>query len=347
MPQGFESVAEGTVGELDQSGSPEEAANAIEGLLDLGQETNPAVGENGVAERPASEETIEQFGQDDNADEILEEEDQRSAEGQDTRQREEDEPTGDLYTVTVQGETRDVTLDELQSGFMLQADYTKKTQGLAEERRGFEENANAVLHERQQYVKLLSALEQQLSNGGEQEPDWVELSRNDPVGYTRQKAAWDQNQTILNAARNERERVSQQQHQDDAKSMAEQGNYQRQLMVAAKPELADPEKAQAYQQDLRQYATNTYGFNDAELGMITDHRQALILEKAMLYDKAMQKGGVVQKKMKSKGPRAVIRPGAARGTEVVRTREGRQAQDRFNRTGDVSDAARLMENFVD
>jgi hypothetical protein len=346
MPQGFESVAEGTVGELDQSGSPEEAANAIEGLLDLGQETNPAVGENGVAERPASEETIEQFGQDDNAGEILEEEDQQSAEGQDTRQREEDEPTGDLYTVTVQGETRDVTLDELQSGFMLQADYTKKTQGLAEERRGFEENANAVMHERQQYVKLLSALEQQLSNGGEQEPDWVELSRTDPVGYTRKKAAWDQNQSVLNAARSERERVESVQQGENNQKMADYGAHQRQLIVNAKPELKDPEVAKKYQQDLRNYATSTFGFTDQELLGITDHRQALILEKAMLYDAAVAKGGVVQKKLKTGGPRAVIRPGAARGTEVVRNRESRQAQDRFDSTGDVRDAARLMEKFV-
>lgn len=39
------------------------------------------------------------------------------------------------YTVKVGGIEREVTLDELQSGYMRQADYTQKTQALAEDKR--------------------------------------------------------------------------------------------------------------------------------------------------------------------------------------------------------------------
>jgi hypothetical protein len=343
---GFETVTNEEAGELEQSGSQAEATNAMQGFLDEGPETNPAVGQSGVEEKPADEEHIEQLGEEDKPAELQDDQTRQAADEDGAQQLDEDQPDGPLYTVTVQGEAREVSLDELQSGFMLQADYTKKTQGLAEERKNFEHQANGVLSERQQYVKLLSALEQQLSDGGEQEPDWVELSRTDPVGYTRKKAAWDQNQSVLNAARSERERVESVQQGENNQKMADYGAHQRQLIMNAKPELKDPEVAKKYQQDLRNYATSTFGFTDQELLGITDHRQALILEKAMLYDEAMKKGGVVQKKLKTGGPRAVIRPGAARGTEVVRNRESRQAQDRFDSTGDVRDAAALMEKFV-
>ena len=43
-------------------------------------------------------------------------------------------PAGPTYTVKVNGEDRQVTVDELQKGFMLQADYTRKTQELADSR---------------------------------------------------------------------------------------------------------------------------------------------------------------------------------------------------------------------
>ena len=43
------------------------------------------------------------------------------------------EPAGD-YTVKIDGEERQVTLTELQDGYQRQADYTRKTQELAEER---------------------------------------------------------------------------------------------------------------------------------------------------------------------------------------------------------------------
>jgi hypothetical protein len=345
--EGFETVSEQTAQEVN-TGTTTEAAAAIEqGFLDEGPETNPSQGQNSVGERPAPDEQIEQLGMADNANPASSDDPGGVAEetpveaGVDT----ETEPA-DLYTVTVQGETREVSIDDLQSGYMLQADYTKKTQSLADERRLIEEQAQAVNAERQQYVDLLTSLEHQLNTGGAEEPDWVELSRSNPVAYTQQKAAWDQRQEVLNAAKLERERVEGLQQQDFQRQAAEHGQRQRELIVQAKPELADPEKAKDYQASLRTYATETFGFTDQELASITDHRQALILEKAMLYDQAVRKGGVVQQKLKSAGPKAVIRPGAAKGTEVVRNRESKLAQDRFDRTGDVNDAARLMENFV-
>lgn len=51
-------------------------------------------------------------------------------------------PKPQTFTVKVDGVDRQVTLEELQRGYMMQADYTKKTQALANERRALEQKYN-------------------------------------------------------------------------------------------------------------------------------------------------------------------------------------------------------------
>lgn len=46
-----------------------------------------------------------------------------------------DEASSESYTVKVNGEEQEVSLEDLQKGYMLQADYTQKTQGIAETQR--------------------------------------------------------------------------------------------------------------------------------------------------------------------------------------------------------------------
>lgn len=58
-----------------------------------------------------------------------------------------DDDKSDTFTVTVDGEELEVTLDELRDGYSRQADYTRKTQALAAERerlRGMEQLADAL-----------------------------------------------------------------------------------------------------------------------------------------------------------------------------------------------------------
>ena len=54
------------------------------------------------------------------------------------------EPAGDTYTVAVDGDNQEVSLQELRDGYQRQADYTRKTQELASERRRLEQ-AEAIV----------------------------------------------------------------------------------------------------------------------------------------------------------------------------------------------------------
>lgn len=251
----------------------------------------------------------------------------------------------DLYTVKVQGEERQVPLQELQQGFMLQSDYTQKTQALANERQEFHGEIEAVRQERQQYQHLLGMLDQQLREGMGEEPNWADLAQKDPVSYTRQKAAWDQKQKVLDAANQERQRVEQAQMQDHQRQVAAYNQQHREALLAAKPELQDPAEAQKLQQNLLGYAQQTYGLSPQELATLGDHRAVLILEKAMLFDQLQANGQQVQQKVRQ-APNRVVRPGSAKGNDVVRSRSLRQANDRLATTGDTRDAAKVFESIL-
>jgi hypothetical protein len=55
-----------------------------------------------------------------------------------------EEPAGESYTVTVDGDETQVSLSELQDGYQRQADYTRKTQELAGERKRLQQ-AEAIV----------------------------------------------------------------------------------------------------------------------------------------------------------------------------------------------------------
>jgi len=54
------------------------------------------------------------------------------------------EPAGEAYTVKVDGEEREVSLNELRDGYQRQSDYTRKTQDLAAERKRLQQ-AEAIV----------------------------------------------------------------------------------------------------------------------------------------------------------------------------------------------------------
>ena len=68
--------------------------------------------------------------------------------------------TSPSYTVKIDGEEVEVNLDELRNGYQQQADYTRKSQSLAEQRKAYEANLQAVQQEREQYAHLLGNMVQ-------------------------------------------------------------------------------------------------------------------------------------------------------------------------------------------
>ena len=101
----------------------------------------------------------------------------------DNQQEQVSEPR--TYTVKIDGKDTEVTEDELLSGYSRQADYTRKSQVLAEQRKKMDEELAATQQERQQYQSQLEQFNLQADSKLEEfkSVDWVKLKEEDPMEY--------------------------------------------------------------------------------------------------------------------------------------------------------------------
>lgn len=253
----------------------------------------------------------------------------------------EEAPQEDQYlTIKIDGKEEKVSLEEAARGYQRQADYSRKTAALAEERRSFERDRQAVVEERGQYQALLSALSQQLQGMQPQEPDWENLYRENPLEYVRQKDVWRERQEKMAAAQYEMQRVQTltvQEQQAQLQQMVAQG---RQKLVEAVPVWKDPQRWETDRNRLLQYGAKL-GFAEDELRQAYDPRAVVALYKAMQYDALMAKR--IQP-----SPSRSPRPAAA-GSAAVAPRQVSdvtRAKQRLAKTGKVADAAVLFEGLL-
>ena len=207
---------------LQQSLGVSDAQAQIADLLDPPTEEKEELSEVADVEEELSDEDGEvEYESEEEPDEELEEDD--DAEYED----DEEEPEGDAasaadtFTVKVAGEEIEVALDELKNGYSRTSDYTKKSQALAEERKAFEQERDAVNIERQQYSQLLGQLLMQLTTGGEEPPDFDRLYEEDPIAASRQQHNWQKKQQKLQAIQLEQQRVSEAQALENQNAVRE------------------------------------------------------------------------------------------------------------------------------
>ena len=308
-----------------------DAASAISAMMapDEGQaqvgETQLAEGSDEDSEAAASEE--DDSGVEDALDEETSEE--QSEEEEEPEEQEEQQ----TFTVKVDGKKVSVTLDELQNGYQRFADYSRKTQQIAEVRKQVEQETQAIRTEREQYAQLLGALQSQLQSS-EPQIDLERLYHEDPIEWVRQKEVMRERQEKLGAIQSEQQRLSQVAQYEQQRAMAAQLASQQEALLAALPDWKDPKKAKA-EKALVIESAKAAGFSDEDLKSVYDHRLVLLLRKAALFDQMVSKRQGI-KPVVNNGPRTA-KPGAA--GRVSTTTESMRAQQRLAKTGRVDDAA--------
>lgn len=275
----------------------------------------------------------------DEADAEAAPEDDAAADEEPEEGSEEDGPQ--LVTVKINGKEEQVPFEEVVKGYQRQADYSRKTAALAEERRSFEAERQAVTEERQQYAQLLGALQQQIQQTLPQEPDWQRLYAENPLEYVRQKDLWRERQEQLIAAQYEQQRVTALQAQQQQAALAHLVQENRQKLVEAVPAWKDAKRWEQDRPKLLEYGTKL-GFTPEELSQTYDHRAVVALYKAMQYDALVANQ---PKPVQNKGPKAA--PAGSASTAPRATSNVTKAKQRLAKTGKVSDAASLFETFLD
>jgi len=248
--------------------------------------------------------------------------------------------------VKVDGIEQELPLDEVTKGYSRTADYTRKTQALAEEKRKFEQEELApVRQERQVYAERLDALHQAIQALlPETEPDWNEVrTRTTPEEFTQAFAEWQSQQQRLGKIRAEQTRMRELAESDYQRMLNAKLADEHEKLKAALPEFADAEKGKALKDDLISYLkSDRYKFTDEDLGGVTDHRLLVMADKARRYDEAQLR----KPKIDAKIDRALdtLRPSTTKSKP--KTSEIERERRRLKETGSVEDAAALINRML-
>ena len=259
----------------------------------------------------------------------------------DETEAEEEEDKPPVFTVKVDGKNVEVTLEELQKGYSREADYTRKTQQVSEERRAFQAEADLVRTERQQYSQLLGSLKAQLQQNAAPQVDLDRLYHEDPIEWVKQRELVRDAEKVHAAINSEQQRLSTIQAQEQYQSMQAHLAQQQDALLKAIPEWVNPDKAKAEKTLLIEWGQKL-GFSSDELKNIFDHRAVVALRKAALYDQMMSKRGNIRPAVNN-GPKPA-KPGAA--GRMDNTTDSRRSQQRLAKTGRVNDAASAIEHLL-
>ena len=334
-----------------EQGSIAEAQSAFLGLLEP-EEAKP---ETEASEPTEDVDESTEETQDEPLEEDALEEETEVEEESDEEQLDEDEQeeTEEVYSVKVDGEEMEVSLDELVNGYSRQSDYTRKTQELASQRdqmaqmqQQWATEISEAQAERQQYIEALGQFVHQSMAGLEQyaKVNWEQLREDDPIAFVTKKEEFRDAQERVRQAQAQQEYETQKQNEEISKvrKLAVQEEYKR--LTEAVPEWNDPEKRTKLASDLSSYAIQQ-GFTQDELKELIDHRSLIVLMKASKYD-ALQKSDVKAKKLKNK-PK-VVRSGKGGVKKADKDRKKRIASmKRLKESGHVNDSVSLFEDFVD
>lgn len=329
----FEALLSGDTGkqtpkQASEENAPAEDAEALEATAS--EDETPDADEAPVSADEAEDEASEDGSED--ADAAAEDEGDAD---------EAPDPMEVLHTVKIDGKEEQVPLKELLNGYQRQADYTRKTMALREERQSLHEQFGQVQQERAQYGELLNALAGQLQQQVAAEPDWDALYAENPLEYVRQKDLHRERQEQLMAAQSEMQRLSAMQAQEEVARLTKQVEDARAKLHDAFPAWKDENRWKADRQKIREYGKNA-GYSDEELDRAYDHRAVLLLHKAMRYDEMRSNRPQPQRKMAP----AVVRPSAPQTTSMRKTTEVTRDKQRLAQTGHVSDAAKLFERLL-
>lgn len=273
-----------------------------------------------------------------------EEEIEASAEGAESEseapeEEAEDQPAVDQkFRVKVKTEAgeeeRDLSLEELAAGYMQSADYTRKTQALAEQAKQREmEVFQAVQQTTQQAQQQLQALQNLVLSAAApelQNVNWQQLAMEDPARYVQLQARQQQLSQVLGNLQAENQRLQLQQEAVLNQQREQAIKHSLEYLSREIPGFnLEKERTQLFETGRK------YGFQDGELLTIVDGRMLHVLRDAMQWrqlqtskPKALQKVAEAPK---------VIRPAAPQPKKT-----NQAALERLRTTGRPSELVNFL-----
>lgn len=220
------------------------------------------------------------------------------------------------------------TVADLIQGNLRDRDYRQKTMAHADTVKAFEASKQQIEEQRSYMVSLLKSIVPE-----EPDPALIHVK---PTEYMAQQAArkqWIEHLQYLD----EQNTLSAKERQEKAaKEEGEKRDKEWNALLGKMPELKDDKAVVRFANEVKQYG-ESYGFTPDELARLPlDHRQAIVLAKAIKWDKLQASKPQVQKKVENRPP--VQKGGKRLNPSDQRARHATDAINRLKQTGSVEDA---------
>lgn len=278
----------------------------------------------------------------DNSEEPVDTEEEATPE-EEQGEPEEEASEPDLVEIELDGKTYQIP-EELKDKVMLQADYTRKTQEVAEQRKQLEigyqqlqQQAQLQQQNLEGYANLM-AIDKQLQAA--QNTDWNALFDSDPAEFVRQKEAYRELKDYRDGLANQIGAIQQQQLQEQQAVLAKTQETARQIL--SQDLKWDGAKADATRQYIESFIDK--GLSQSDIDGLNQGRYGatpiIWAHKAMLYDKLQASKGNVEKRV-SNLPK-VSKPGAP--NKSVAQQQDTDLRKNLKKSGSLDDAAKVFFN---
>ena len=250
-----------------------------------------------------------------------------------------DEQETDLHQVIVNGEKIDVDLEELKAGYQKDADYRRKTEELAIEKRELKAEEDRLKNQYSTKMDDLNSLVATLNaeinndmNSKELDALWEE----DPTEAAKvDRRIQKRKQTIQQA---------QQKLRDHQQTQFQEILREEQKKLHLKhPEIADPIKGATVKSNIVNYLSSK-GFSNEDVGRIYDSRYFDVIIDGMNFQKAKSvKPNLVSKKVK---PTKFVKSGVKSTKEDMNNRSRLEQIKTLKKSGNPKDATDLLMKYL-
>ena len=318
------------------------AAKSIEGLMDTKgvikkpqKEAAPVEPKEEVEAKAETETEVKQQA------ETQQEETQEVAEQEEASQDENaiEEQTTDLHQVTVNGEKIDVDLEELKAGYQKDADYRRKTEELAIEKRELKAEEDRLKNQYSTKMEDLNSLVATLN---------AEI--NNDMNSKELDALWEEDPTeAAKVDRRIQKRKNTIQQAQQKLRDHQQAQFQEILREEQKklhlrhPEIADPIKGATVKSNIMNYLSSK-GFSNEDVARIYDSRYFDVIMDGMNYNKSKSvKPGLVSKKVK---PSKFVKSGTKSTKEELNSKTRLNQIKALKKSGNPKDATDLLLRYL-
>ncbi|WP_313199925.1 hypothetical protein [Rhizobium sp.] len=250
-----------------------------------------------------------------------------------------DEPDTEEQYFDIDGQN--VSLSEIRASYLRQADYTRKTQELAEQRKAYQEAQFDKNQLRQEALQGIEILKQQMAIEFQQieQPNWDELLRDDPHQFLIEQQKWARKEAAVKQMFDAEQALREKQKAYEDEQHQHQLRESQTRFLERYPEMRDSGKSAEALGEITQLLIEN-GFTKEEINGVSDYRIVGILyelNKALKTQKAIP--NVVQK-MEQK-PAISVKGTSSKASDAY-TKEF----NKFNKSRKGDDAIALISRLL-